>query len=303
MATATLPPFFNEQFFVVDDDGFVVPAASYQLATYTTGTTTPKTTWVDAAEGSTNTNPIVLDADGRCSMFLGTGDYTFVLKKPVAQGSADVKTWDSVTPQAATTALDFLPLDGSDDMTGPITLPGNATSSLHAVPLQQVNSLITTATASFAAEIAAAMPIGSVIMWLKSAVPPGFLEMNGAAVSRTTYADLYDILGTTYGSGDGSTTFNLPEVRGEFPRFWDNARGIDAARALGSSQSDLVKAHTHAYAGLGKANADGNDSLTDEGLVGSGVGVAGAISGSVAANTGAENRPRNIAFMGLIKAL
>ncbi len=300
---ATLPPFFNEQFTVTNDDGLAVPAASYQLATYVTGTTTPKTTWSDAAEGATNTNPIVLDADGRCSMFLGTGDYTFVLKLPVAQGSADVKTWNSVTPQPPTEALDFLPLDGSEDMTGAITLPGNATANLEAVPLQQVNALITAATASFAVDIANAMPVGSVVMWLNASVPSGWLEMNGAAISRTTFEDLYSLLGTTYGSGDGSTTFNLPECRGEFPRFWDNARGIDSARDLGSSQTDLVKAHTHAYAGLGKANADGNDTLTDEGMVASGVGAAGAISGSTAANTGAENRPRNVAFMGIIKAL
>jgi microcystin-dependent protein len=298
--SATLPPFFNEQFFDVVA-GVVVPAAGYKLYTYATGTTTNKTTYTDAAGLVPNANPITLDSAGRVTMFLGTGDYTFVLK--VSVGGATVKTWDSVTPQPAPSATDFLPLDGSDDMTGPITLPGNATSGLQAVPLQQVNSLITTATSAFATSIANAMPIGSVIMWLSSSAPTGFLEMNGAAISRTTYADLYDLLGTTYGSGDGSTTFNLPECRGEFPRFYDNARGIDSARVLGSSQTDLVKAHTHSYAGIGTGNADGNDNLSNEGVLFSSVGAGGTFSGATASNTGAENRPRNVAFMGLIKAL
>lgn len=298
---ATLPPFFNEQFFDVVD-GVTVVAADYQLFTYASGTTTDKATFTDAAEGAENTNPIVLDAAGRCSMFLGEGDYTFVLCLPVAQGSAPVKTWNSVTPQPSPSATDFLPIAGGT-MTGPIVLPGNATANLQTVPLQQVNSLITAATSTFATSIANAMPVGSVVLWLNATPPTGWLEMNGAAISRTTYATLFTLLGTTYGSGDGSTTFNLPEVRGEFPRFWDNARGIDASRVLGSTQADLVKAHTHTYAGLGKANADGNDSNTDEGLVSSSVGTAGAISGSTAANTGAENRPRNLAFMGIIKAL
>ena len=54
---------------------------------------------------------------------------------------------------------------------------------------------------------------GSVIPWSDGSVPSGFLECNGAAVSRTTYAALFAIIGTTYGSGNGSTTFTLPDVQ------------------------------------------------------------------------------------------
>lgn len=54
-------------------------------------------------------------------------------------------------------------------------------------------------------------------MWLTSSPPTGWLILDGSAVSRTTYADLYAVLGTTFGVGDGSTTFNLPDMRQRFP--------------------------------------------------------------------------------------
>lgn len=58
------------------------------------------------------------------------------------------------------------------------------------------------------------MEIGSIIMYPSSVIPEGFLLCDGTAVSRSTYSDLFDVIGTTYGSGDGSTTFNLPDMVG-----------------------------------------------------------------------------------------
>lgn len=54
---------------------------------------------------------------------------------------------------------------------------------------------------------------GTIMSWSNSTVPSGFLECDGSAVSRTTYADLFAVVGTDYGSGDGSTTFNLPDMQ------------------------------------------------------------------------------------------
>ncbi len=59
--------------------------------------------------------------------------------------------------------------------------------------------------------------------------PAGFLACNGAAVSRTAYARLFSRISTTFGVGDGSTTFNLPDLRGEFIRGWDSGRGVDTS--------------------------------------------------------------------------
>jgi len=79
-----------------------------------------------------------------------------------------------------------------------------------------------------------------------NSAPSGrYLYCNGAAVSRTTYANLYAKIGTTYGSGNGSTTFNLPDGRGLFIRGWDDGRGIDTARVFGSTQGDAFEAHYH----------------------------------------------------------
>ena len=57
------------------------------------------------------------------------------------------------------------------------------------------------------------IPTGTIVPWSDSSIPSGFLECNGAAVSRTTYSALFAIVGTTYGAGDGSSTFNLPDLQ------------------------------------------------------------------------------------------
>jgi len=73
------------------------------------------------------------------------------------------------------------------------------------------------------------IPTATIVPWSSSSVPTGFLECNGAAVSRTTYADLFGIVGTTYGAGDGSSTFNLPDLQ-------DNvAMGKSGTKALAST--------------------------------------------------------------------
>lgn len=65
-----------------------------------------------------------------------------------------------------------------------------------------------------AAALKAAFPVGSYLLYAGKVCPSGFLPCNGGAISRTTYADLFSVIGTTYGTGDGNTTFNLPNVDG-----------------------------------------------------------------------------------------
>lgn len=83
-------------------------------------------------------------------------------------------------------------------------------------------------------------PPGKVAHFAGSSAPAGWLKANGAAVSRAAYANLFAAIGTTYGAGDGFNTFNLPDLRGEFIRGWDDGRGVDASRALGSSQKGTL---------------------------------------------------------------
>jgi len=94
-------------------------------------------------------------------------------------------------------------------------------------------------------EIANGVPAGSVFSFATTTVPSGYLECNGAAVSRSTYASLFSAISTTWGVGDGSSTFNLPDLRGQFVRGWDNSAGIDSGRSFASSQSDQNKQHNH----------------------------------------------------------
>ena len=81
-----------------------------------------------------------------------------------------------------------------------------------------------------------AVPSGAVFHFAMQTAPAGYLVCNGAAVSRTAFPVLFAAIGTLYGNGDGSTTFNLPDLRGEFLRGADLGRGIDNGRTFGSKQ-------------------------------------------------------------------
>jgi len=90
-----------------------------------------------------------------------------------------------------------------------------------------------------------AQQVGTYVLSAAATVT-GALLCDGTAVSRVTYAALFTAIGTTYGTGDGTNTFNIPDFRGVFPRGLDKSRGLDPNRALGVLQADDVKGHTHA---------------------------------------------------------
>ena len=84
-------------------------------------------------------------------------------------------------------------------------------------------------------------PAGAVMMFAGPTPPIGWLKANGAIISRTVYAELFNAIGVYWGAGDGSTTFQLPDLRGEFLRCWDDGRGVDSGRALGTQQAQSWK--------------------------------------------------------------
>ncbi len=90
-------------------------------------------------------------------------------------------------------------------------------------------------------------PVGTVLTFPGNTPPRGYLKANGQEVSRTQYKRLYAVIGVKYGSGDGATTFNLPDYRGEFLRGFDDGRGVDTERQqeVGVYQSDQIKSHGH----------------------------------------------------------
>ena len=89
---------------------------------------------------------------------------------------------------------------------------------------------------------AGAAPAGAIIYVAQNTAPTGFIKANGATISRSTYADLFSAIGTTFGSGDGSSTFTIPDLRGEFIRAWDDSRGIDSGRSFGTAQGEGLTA-------------------------------------------------------------
>jgi microcystin-dependent protein len=91
-------------------------------------------------------------------------------------------------------------------------------------------------------------PVGTIIcccFTTATYTPPEYLYCNGQAVSRTTYSVLFGRIGTTFGVGDGSTTFNVPNLRGNFICGWDDARGVDSGRTFGTEQSSSIGTHGH----------------------------------------------------------
>ena len=79
--------------------------------------------------------------------------------------------------------------------------------------------------------------VGMIAFYCGIVAPDGWLVCDGLAVSRTIYEPLFDVIGTNFGGGDGSTTFNLPDLRGMFIRGWNgNNSGIDSNRSFGSIQ-------------------------------------------------------------------
>lgn len=102
-----------------------------------------------------------------------------------------------------------------------------------------------------------AVPVGSVTAFAGSTAPSGWLLCFGQAISRTQYSALFSVVGTTYGTGDGSTTFNLPDLRGRIPAGKDDMGGSAASRltsgtsgitgtTLGAAGGDeRVHQHTH----------------------------------------------------------
>jgi microcystin-dependent protein len=134
---------------------------------------------------------------------------------------------------------------------------------------------------------------GQVAYFAISAAPTGWLECNGATISRTTYAALFAAISTTFGEGDGSTTFVIPELRGEFIRGWDDSRGIDSGRTMGGFQDHALQEHQHPINITNRGMDTGNTTLLSGGSLNTG--------NVLNANVSAETRPRNISLLACIK--
>lgn len=130
-------------------------------------------------------------------------------------------------------------------------------------------------------------------------VPDGWLKCNGAAISRELYHDLFDIIGTTFGEGDGETTFNIPDLRGEFIRGWDDGNGVDSGRLFGVLQIDAIEHHNHQYFRPG--NSRNRYSGSSSNASNPGNNVTDSTDYSTLGKFDTETRPRNVSMLYCIK--
>lgn len=141
---------------------------------------------------------------------------------------------------------------------------------------------------------------GTIAHFAANSTPAGWLKANGATVSRTTYAALFLAIGTTYGAGDGSTTFALPDLRGEFLRGLDDGRGVDSGRGIGTAQAGQMPSHQHIYQDVSNMSL-GNFSTSGGSGMDNGAFVERTTQATGGTSNASENRPRNVAALACIK--
>lgn len=248
---------------------------------------------------------------------------TIIIKNSQVSGKVPMSTDLQVGELAVDTASGQLYTKHSDNVVKKITnsnlapLVSPALTGTPTAPTAPADTSTTQlATTAFVNNV---LPAGAVSFFARHTAPLGWLKANGAAVSRTAYAALFAAIGTTFGAGDGSTTFNLPDLRGEFIRSWDDGRTVDNGREFGTWQDSANKSHNHGGGTGGHSNghhhkldslfwAKYDGSSQDCGVIGPYTQIDRYTS-DVTANHWhginsdglAESRPRNIALLACIK--
>jgi len=223
----------------------------------------------------------------------------------------------------------------------PTSVSSNVTFTLPAADGSNGQMLQTNGSGALSFTTVQGVPSGSVFCMAVATVPSGYLECNGAEVSRTTYAALFAVIGTAYGTGNTTTTFNIPDLRGEFVRGFDNGRGVDSGRNIANVQLSQNKSHNHpastsisdpghfhhSFRSGNAGERQHNSNLTSTNFPSSGTGagnkneaynivaqssspnvgqtsnVATGVNASTTTTNdgGSEARPRNVAMMYIIK--
>lgn len=314
--TLALVPLARQSFSGIVN-GVYGPIVDGYVYFYESGTTTPKNTYTTAAGNVANANPIRLNARGETpSGVFGSGTYTIKL---CDADNAEIWTQDDVEVYALAAAAETFPSWVFDNTTNGLAgttdgdyfatcTPGSSlvvykNVSGSAVEIEEYPNQA----ALDAIPVPATFPVGGIISHGSTQVPDGWLPCDGSAVSRTTYSSLFAAIGVSWGAGDSVTTFNVPDLRGEFLRGLDAGRGVDAGRAFASAQGSANLTHTHNIA----IDGGTDDIIVDVyGTDDPGKNGRGFNSGAVTTNVGVlttssggtEARPRNIAVPYIIKA-
>jgi hypothetical protein len=205
---------------------------------------------------------------------------------------------ETVTPTKLNTAAAPTVVVADNEVTTAKILDANVTDAKLAATLNLSSKTVTLPNSSVAlAQLVTAvqqalLPAGAVQAFAMNSVPSGWLAADGTAVSRSTYAALFSAISTTYGAGDGSTTFALPDLRGYFVRGSGTNSDGTAAGTFGAKQADDFKAHTHTQTGNAGVFLQSPGGF-----------VYGVASGTIDTGStgGTETRPKNIALLYCIK--
>ena len=179
------------------------------------------------------------------------------------------------------TTVNIKGADGQDGADG-LGVPSGGTTGQVLVKKSDVDN--DTEWVDYVASGGDSLPIGTVFPWFTNDIPTNFLELNGQAVSRTIYSDLFELYGTTYGTGDGSTTFNLPDLSGRVPvglnvnKEWFDQLGKTGGNEEVTLTIDQIPSHSHNI----KIRADYDYDI--------GVGSGGSLMGTGQFNWSANNQ-------------
>ena len=268
--------------------------------------------------------------DGNATMTSGAGQYlymNYIIKHQArvymawsggsyTKGNASTGGWtgdaslgigieagrhDTQDDDFATGINQCLNKDGTNAMTGNLNAGSNKIINL-------ANGTVTTDAVAYG-QLSVLVPSGTIVMSGRNTAPTGWLICDGTNVSRTTYSDLFSAIGVTYGAGDGSTTFGLPDLRQRFP-LGKAASGTGAT--LGGTGGAIdhthsVPAHYHSMSGAGTTLATGTESANHThalgygtNLVGGAISKPGSFSGTSTSDTGIQSANHTHAITGSI---
>ena len=232
--------------------------------------TSPVFTTATMSGGSINSTTVGATTASTGAFTNLTAD-TFTLNS-VAIGSTDFTKLSDIT----VTATEINSLDGASstetmqaqmDDKAPLASPALTGTPTAPTPTAGDSSTQIATTAFVGTQVASSTPAGAVLSFAMNTAPTGWLECDGTAINRTTYATLFAAIGTTFGNGNGSTTFNIPDLRGVFVRGWANGKLnsgtdsiYDAGRNFGTEQADAFKAHSHTFKGATGSSGSGTSS-------------------------------------------
>ena len=295
--------------------------------------------------GDTLTGPLLIDdgsgASSPALSFDGDSDTGIFRSSANTMGFSTAGTQRVGISNAGLDMLNALPIRVQDtsgspfvSLQSPSSLSGNVALTLPPA-IVDGGFMKTDASGNLSFSIVEGVPTGSVFCMAVAVVPTGYVKCDGTSYSRTgTYGALFAVIGTTYGTVDGNH-FNVPDLRGEFVRGFDDNRTIDSGRQIGSGQGSQNASHNHSvslttsttsltgsingisesfgsfggsasgvFSKVGGNTLGGTPGNPDANSCG-GVNFNGnhnhSVSGNTANQGGNESRPRNIAMLYIIK--